>query len=499
MNCLPENLIDYAYSFVYNHCKLTDNARKHFDEQRKRYASEKTSLSILEKIIKMYNPSVMITETQILPIDMKDPFLLRDVKSKAENNKYMTERDVLLDLSRVIRYIDDEGSYAYIQKVYNSKKKAYQIKWVSTNEMATNLKITKIGDSNLYSVLCKYQSLMTLNGVSFCSDEPDVFSVFQGFKYGSEEPIDERIIKPYLDLVFDVIASKDKTVYEYVLNWFANIVQHPSVKNETALVIKGNQGTGKGTFTNILCELLDVYAEKNITDISELTGQFNSVVESKMLIVLNEMKNVGDDRMANFNALKSIITDDTIRINEKNQPRRTAENVANFIFCTNNSYPLKVESGDRRYVVLEASGIHKNDFEYWDELNETFKHPKFYTTLMNYFLSRDLTKFNPRRIPMTRAKQILIYASQSPFEDWVNSHYDELISGMNCQDAIFERPMEMKEKAFQLEINRVCEHKRRRIGNGKLEYCYVLKDGVKEQYHQTKISQEEPDASEDES
>lgn len=63
-------------------------------------------------------------------------------------------------------------------------------------------------------------------------------------------------------------------------------------------------------------------------------------------MVLNEVKNC---RLANFEALKSIITDDTVRIKEKNQPRRTAENVAHFIFCTNNSFPVKIEIGDRRY------------------------------------------------------------------------------------------------------------------------------------------------------
>ena len=64
------------------------------------------------------------------------------------------------------------------------------------------------------------------------------------------------------------------------------------------------------------------------------------------------MKNNGEDRMVNFNSLKSKITDNTIRINEKFMPRHTAQNVANFIFCTNNAFPIKIEAGDRRYVIL---------------------------------------------------------------------------------------------------------------------------------------------------
>jgi hypothetical protein len=33
------------------------------------------------------------------------------------------------------------------------------------------------------------------------------------------------------------------------------------------------------------------YSAKNITDIEEITGNFNAVIENKSLIVLNELKN----------------------------------------------------------------------------------------------------------------------------------------------------------------------------------------------------------------
>ena len=87
------------------------------------------------------------------------------------------------------------------------------------------------------------------------------------------------------------------------------------------------------------------YSAKNTTYISELTRTFNSVIEGRMLIIFNELKNCDDDRMSNFNALKAIITDDTIRVNEKLQSRRTAQNLASFIFVSNNAFPVKIEKG----------------------------------------------------------------------------------------------------------------------------------------------------------
>ena len=136
-------------------------------------------------------------------------------------------------------------------------------------------------------------------------------------------------------------------------------------------MLKSLQGVGKNRFTDIISELLAGYSEQNINEIEELTGNFNSIVENKMLLVLNEIKNNDEDRMVNFNSLKSNIADNTIRINEKFQPRHTAEYVANFIFCTNNSFPVKIEAGDRKYVVLQVSGKYKGQFNYFKSLTDS--------------------------------------------------------------------------------------------------------------------------------
>lgn len=60
-----------------------------------------------------------------------------------------------------------------------------------------------------------------------------------------------------------------------------------------------------------------------------------------------------------------------LTINEKNQPKRTPENVANFILCTNNVLPVKIELGHGRSVAA-CNGIHRNDFDYSISLNKSF-------------------------------------------------------------------------------------------------------------------------------
>ncbi|KAA6398240.1 MAG: hypothetical protein EZS28_006237 [Streblomastix strix] len=124
-------------------------------------------------------------------------------------------------------------------------------------------------------------------------------------------------IDQFLGLVKDTISANDERVYEYILNWFAFIVQNIGKKTETAIILKGLQGIGKNVSTNVLCELLADYSSNNITDIDDFVGKFNTAIENKLLAIVNEMKYFGESRMSNMDALKSIITESSFEINEK--------------------------------------------------------------------------------------------------------------------------------------------------------------------------------------
>ncbi|KAH7829183.1 uncharacterized protein MONOS_8709c2 [Monocercomonoides exilis] len=100
-----------------------------------------------------------------------------------------------------------------------------------------------------------------------------------------------EIIRPFLDLTREVFANDNEELHQFILCCISSIVQNPGKKAETSLVFKGLQGIGKNVWTNVLVELLAGYSCPNVTEIAELTGQFNSIVEVKMLIVLNELKN----------------------------------------------------------------------------------------------------------------------------------------------------------------------------------------------------------------
>lgn len=89
------------------------------------------------------------------------------------------------------------------------------------------------------------------------------------------------------------------------------------------MILRSDQGTGKNIFTNTICNLIKQYSHSSISDIDEIVGQFNSSLENCMLMILNEMRNTNENRNTNYDCMKSIITDNVVRINEKNEKRRT--------------------------------------------------------------------------------------------------------------------------------------------------------------------------------
>ncbi|KAA6394770.1 MAG: hypothetical protein EZS28_009699, partial [Streblomastix strix] len=127
------------------------------------------------------------------------------------------------------------------------------------------------------------------------------------------------------------------------------MIQNPGKKFKAAIILQGRQGKGNNRFTDMIAELTNRYSCPNITNIDKFTGNFNSVVENKMLSVLNEMRNY-DIKKNVVTVKKSIISDQIIIINKKNQPRGKTESIMNIIYVSNADSLVQLDTDDRRHL-----------------------------------------------------------------------------------------------------------------------------------------------------
>ncbi|KAA6366706.1 MAG: hypothetical protein EZS28_037766 [Streblomastix strix] len=178
-----------------------------------------------------------------------------------------------------------------------------------------------------------------------------------------------------------------------------------------------------------------------------------------------------DSKKSVATVMKSIISDPTIRINEKNQPRRTAENVMNIIYVSNADSPVQLDTDDRRHLVCPCKTVHqvteehKEDIEYFTQLSQSYTQ-EFYENLMTFFLERDISQFNPTLIPMTEAKKQLINVSRTPIDDIIIEHYEQFKQGIPIALVNQYKPQNWKLTTFKNALQHKCTEQSPRI-NGK--------------------------------
>ena len=95
---------------------------------------------------------------------------------------------------------------------------------------------------------------------------------------------------------------------------------------------------------------------------------------------------------------------------------------------------------DRRYVILEPSPIHgKDDFEYWNEEFYSLKDDqKFLSDFYNWCMRQDISKYNPRDIPMTQAKMNLIEQNRPRHEQFIIDNIKRFRQGFEKQECFNE-------------------------------------------------------------
>ena len=183
-----------------------------------------------------------------------------------------------------------------------------------------------------------------------------LFNLFTPTEYLLLKKNDE-IIKPidsfkniYL-LLSNLFPKNDEK--KAFLNWLSGILQTRE-KQLTAWLLMGEQGTGKGILLHYILKPLFGHTQAVQIEDEQLRDSFNRWLENKMIIAFNEVAYDNSTRNSVNSKVKAIITDPELQINEKNVKAYFVENYANCLFYSNESIPVLIESGDRRFNVVKT-------------------------------------------------------------------------------------------------------------------------------------------------
>ena len=208
-------------------------------------------------------------------------------------------------------------------------------------------------------------------------------------------PGDWSVIREFLLLL---ICNGDRKLYGYLIRFLANMWQKPEEKPGIMIVLLGGQGTGKGTLFYLLQRIWSK-TTLHISDVEHVTGGFNGAMERNYIVNMDEALFAGDRR--SMDRLKSMITEPSITIEQKYQPRRTIRSIHRFFAASNHDHFGNIELDDRRFVFLRVSDTRQGDHDYFDKLYAAINDPMQLGAFAHTLFTLDITDFNFRAKPNT--------------------------------------------------------------------------------------------------
>lgn len=216
------------------------------------------------------------------------------------------------------------------------------------------------------------------------------------------------------DHIHLVVCAGNEENFEYVLNWMARLVQRPAEQGDVAIVMRGTEGTGKGTLARALKRILGQHALA-ISNSKHLTGNFNAHLRDCLFLFADEAFFAGDRQ--HVGVLKAIITEPYLTIEGKYQNAVQTPNFLHLMMASNEAWVVPASLEARRFLVLEVSNNRRNDHGHfaaiWNEMESGG-----YEAMLHDLLHRDLTLFDPRRVPATEGLQAQRKLSLGTNESW---------------------------------------------------------------------------------
>ena len=215
--------------------------------------------------------------------------------------------------------------------------------------------------------------------------------------------------------IYEVLANGDKELGDYMVKWIAWMFQHPGEPAEVAIVLRGKQGTGKGTLCNALMDIVGRQNSCHLTSTADVSGNFNSHLANCTFVFADEATWGGDKQ--GEGRLNALITEPTLSIERKGFDKEQVDNAVHMISASNSEWVVPANEQARRYVVSDVAESYLQD-ESWfgpikKELNNGGKEAMFHE-----LKNMELGHWHPRQIIKTQALQDQKMRGLSPEDEW---------------------------------------------------------------------------------
>jgi hypothetical protein len=271
------------------------------------------------------------------------------------------------------------------------------------------------------------------------------------------------------------LLVEDK-VFEYYMCWLAHIIQQPQIKTKVAPILYSKtHGTGKNSLVDGSIAIIGKQLSACVECIEDITKNFNAHLCNKLFIY-------GDEICANAkkvaDKLKAVITRPTTNLEKKGIDAIEVDDLTNWIFTSNNENNIKVEEGDRRFLMVRCreEKQHLLSKAMYEEIGDPDKLAQLFAFFKTYEQSEESIKkygkFNigSENVIETEYKKQMIYEHRSAYIQILYKSTRDLVGTKYSASKLYEFIQEWAKKHYcsaNFTIQEFSKHSQKYIGGFK--------------------------------
>lgn len=360
----------------------------------------------------------------------------------------------LFALNEEVVYVRDPGVILRMENLQRISPRAFTDHAYSTrvyHEVQESDKGTKLVERNAAKEWLKWPQRAEVARVTYQPGEGRItakneLNVWPGW---GVEP-EHGDVTPWKKLL-DYLFADDKASRTWFEQWCAYPLQHPGTKLYSCAVVWGlRHGTGKSL---VGYSLGKIYG-KNFTEISDknLHETHNEWAENKQFVMGDEI--TGGDKRGVADRMRSMITQQLLRLNPKYVPSYTVPDCINYYFTSNHPDSFFMEDDDRRNFIHEVKGP-PMDRAFYQAYEDWIGAPGVIgpgaSALFNHLLHLSLRGFEPKAPAMvTEAKRDMIDSGRSDIGTWVAMLRDDPDSVLRMDKVVLKHELWRSEDLLAL-------------------------------------------------
>jgi len=202
----------------------------------------------------------------------------------------------------------------------------------------------------------------------------------------------------YLSHLLENVCVKDLVKYNYLIGWMAYAVRNPNEQGYVCIAITGRKGVGKNVAAEGFGALWGQHATV-LTGEHLVMSNFNAHLRDLCVMIADEAFFAKDPKHEEI--LKGYTTGHSLHIEGKGLDVVEVNNLLHIILLGNNKHLVPATHDERRYFVLECGEAHREDFDYFEAINQELKNGGYAALLYHLMYEVDLRNFNVRKAPHT--------------------------------------------------------------------------------------------------